>query len=349
MTRTMIPPLGFLALAISPRAFASCPTPYFGDDCVVGGGAVVCDVDPLFGYACDLDVTGSGGVADLKGEIRGTILSVWGTDSSGTDEFCCQETITFPCTFYVFGGPNNDTIQLYASNQITCANHVLGGAGMDLIRGSSVTDILDGDSGNDTIHGNGGSDTIDGGLNNDLIFGGAGADSLFGLNGIDTIWGGDGDDFIDGGLDGDELHGEANADSVKGGPGVDLIYGEGGDDTLAVNSFPPAGVSSTEDGERISGGDGIDQISGANGADDLIGGIGNDTIYGYSDSDVICGEQNDDYLDGGPSDADEVYGGTDADTLSGGSGVDDYCEDDPEPSVASCEDTDVGETCPLAF
>jgi Ca2+-binding RTX toxin-like protein len=67
---------------------------------------------------------------------------------------------------------------------------IYGGAGDDIITGSSYNDDLRGDAGNDTIRG---------GIGNDVIFGGAGADRLYGGDGDDTLFIDHADTVVDGG------------------------------------------------------------------------------------------------------------------------------------------------------
>ena len=71
-----------------------------------------------------------------------------------------------------------------------------GGAGADVIFGSSAAETLLGGADGDLLIGGGGNDVLFGGVDNDLIYGGVNRDILYGGSGRDTIYGGDDQDQI---------------------------------------------------------------------------------------------------------------------------------------------------------
>ncbi|NEO84420.1 MAG: hypothetical protein F6J87_09225 [Spirulina sp. SIO3F2] len=73
---------------------------------------------------------------------------------------------------------------------------LLGGAGNDILTGTSKSVTLDGGSGNDTLTGSSQDDILMGGAGNDTLSGGGGVDVLLGGAGNDTLTGGSGADVF---------------------------------------------------------------------------------------------------------------------------------------------------------
>ena len=96
-----------------------------------------------------------------------------------------------------FGGDDILDLSLFAALPTV----INGGAGNDLIFGSTQSDVINGGTGNDTINGGAGNDTLSGNEGNDTLDGDAGADVMLGGDGSDLfIWDpGDGSDLIEGG------------------------------------------------------------------------------------------------------------------------------------------------------
>jgi Ca2+-binding RTX toxin-like protein len=82
-----------------------------------------------------------------------------------------------------------------------------GGAGDDVLIGSTEADALIGGEGDDTLYGNAGDDALSGGDGKDALFGQAGRDALFGGRGNDLLVGADERD-----TDGDLYDGGAGSD-----------------------------------------------------------------------------------------------------------------------------------------
>ncbi|HVF64738.1 MAG TPA: calcium-binding protein [Casimicrobiaceae bacterium] len=201
-----------------------------------------------------------------------------------------------------------------SADQITYAADV--GAG-DEIHAGSGDDIVTAQYGDDTVFGDNGDDTIAGDAGSDSLFGGNGNDRIagdwYGTN--DTLHTG-GSDYIDGGPGQDIINGEAGADVLIGGDGSDHLYGF--IDTVFVGA--PNEDPSSDEGDYLSGGRGIDVLVGHGNDDTLIGGDDDDNIFGDSD-DTPVPLQGDDYLDGGAgNDRLRGYGGNDE--IIGGAGND---------------------------
>jgi Ca2+-binding RTX toxin-like protein len=92
-----------------------------------------------------------------------------------------------------------------------------GGAGDDVILGSSAPDSILGGAGDDTLFGGRGADTLRGGDGNDYLGGGPGADQLFGDPGNDQVFAVD-----------------SARDTVDGGDGFDRVKADA--DDLLTNS-----------------------------------------------------------------------------------------------------------------
>lgn len=255
------------------------------------------------------------------GAVHGTILLgtgndlVFGTASSG---------------FTIDAGAGDD--QIYMGGYTADADdHILGGAGSDMIYADIGDDFVDGGEGNDLIVGGAGDDTLKGGdgddvikagLGSDVVDGGAGYDVLdlsdasgpifvdFGggyvsgegigadsFTGIEKLLFGDGANDVTGGNGDDIFDGGAGNDVLTGGAGDDELLGGLGDDTLNGGSGDDA---------RLDGGEGNDVISGGSGDDQMFGGLGNDTLKGGSGDDEIEGGAGNDVLTGG-SDSDTFH------------------------------------------
>jgi Ca2+-binding RTX toxin-like protein len=171
--------------------------------------------------------------------------------------------------------------------------NVTGGAGNDVLTGSSLANLLAGGDGDDSLAG------VDG---DDLLRGGAGNDSLSGGNGQDTL----------------DAEAEAAGDDIMlGGAGVDLVTYQGrSTGVIVVMDGVTAGGESGEvdkvgaDIENLRGGPGDDQLTG-NVLDNVLeGGDGSDALNGGAGDDVIDGDAGSDAIDCGAGDADVLLDGT---------------------------------------
>ena len=165
--------------------------------------------------------------------------------------------------------------------------NVIGGAGDDVIVGSTVANVLDGGPGDDTLSGGPGNDTLRGGP------------------GTNTLNGDAGDDRFDQGsaADGD--------DTLHGGTGFDTVdYSARTNDLVVVMDGVTAGGELGEadrvgvDVEAVVGGAGDDDLTGNAGDNQLEGGPGTDTLRGGAGDDVLDGNAGNDVLDCGSGDAD---------------------------------------------
>ena len=203
-------------------------------------------------------------------------------------------------------------------DELVSVEHVIGGAGNDVLKGDDGDNVFVGGAGDDVIDGRGGFDTLDlsgatGPVTVDVAAGtvsGAGLGSDRFMN-IEKLLFGAADDIVTGGNGDDAFDGGAGNDSLKGGAGNDTLRGDAGQDTIDGGSGDDA----------VFGGLGNDVIKGGSGVDRLDGGEGDDAIDAGSGNDVLLGGAGNDRLDAGSGD-DRIEGGAGADILTGGSGHD---------------------------
>ena len=166
------------------------------------------------------------------------------------------------------------------SDGLISIENAVGGAGNDVLRGSSAANVLDGGGGNDTLVGNGGNDTLSGGAGDDSLSGGAGADILDGGTGADSMAGGTGNDtyFVDNMGDVVTEYADEGSDTVYAGVSYSLKSG-------SDIEFLRANAGST--GLTLTGNQLANTIVGGAGADTLNGGAGNDTLTGGAGNDIF--------------------------------------------------------------
>jgi len=234
------------------------------------------------------------------------------------------KTYTLPATVSVTSvtaGATDSVLVPDISSLISNQNLVMtGGAGNDLIIGTSFTDSLVGAAGNDVLIGGDGVDTLDGGTGNDVIAGGAGGDSIVGGAGNDTLLFGTAD-TVDGGADVDTITAAAAVTSatVTGGAGADLLTLANGSNTLSIGD---------SDGISVTGGTGIDALTFtvAVTATTVVGGTGADTVQLAAGGNTLSINDTDGIVVTGGSGIDAltftttvtattVVGGTGADTV----------------------------------
>jgi Ca2+-binding RTX toxin-like protein len=185
----------------------------------------------------------------------------------------------------ISGGASADVLD-FRTVVLEDIGRISGGAGNDVITGSSATDLIAGGLGNDTLDGAGGDDSFLIGKNEgfDAINGGAGNDSVLALSagtvigvssvsgvevisangfGSVTISGTTANDIIDlasillqgiqqisGGSGNDRIMGSAQDNVIAGNAGADQLWGNGGADIFKFGWI----------GDSRSGGTGIDLI-----------------------------------------------------------------------------------------
>jgi Ca2+-binding RTX toxin-like protein len=254
----------------------------------------------------------------------------------------------FQVVFIGLNDPVSDNMDFIGSTSLR--NHLLGGAGADLLIGGDQNDQLEGGSNNDRLSGLAGSDTLFGQDGDDAFVGGAGADTLEGQGGNDEFRYIAATDIVSG----ETVNGGADTDTLRffhtGAldfqpatvTSIERIEFEnvGGFATIefAASQFG-AGISNTVE---ITGNNEINHVQvnltaagafsaagwtfaagwGLNGDSlDFIGSSGADTITGSSQGDQIRGGNGADNIDGGDGsdilivDSNDVVAG---ETLNGG-------------------------------
>lgn len=210
----------------------------------------------------------------------------------------------------------------------TGSDRIEGGAGIDLIVGAGGADQLLGDDGNDLIFGGGGDDEINGGADTDILVGNAGDDCIFGGGG-QTLTRGSlsvelGDVFF--GVDGNDtlVSGDSESDALTE---IDVAFGGACNDrirlshggTLTVNSF------SFQFGNLAFGGTGIDDIGTGDGVDVIFGGDGDDTIGTAQGAQLTIGSGSSQFR---LALGDLIFGGDGADTIDSDDSAADRADDD---------------------
>jgi Ca2+-binding RTX toxin-like protein len=293
------------------------------------------------------DLTATEGNAQIT--IDATIQNITINLAGGDDTLTMLDMSGVNLNAIVINGDiGNDTIDL--GNAIRNGTLLIladGGAGDDILIGSSGPESLIGGAGDDVVNAGAGDDRIDGGIGNDVLNGGPGNDTFVGGDGNDQLNGGDGDDLLIGGIGNDSINGDAGNDvlqgnfgddflngstgndSISGGLGRDVVVGGAGrdtlngghnDDTILGNSGNDLIIASNGN-DFVNGGNGNDTINGGDGDDTLIGGAGNDLMAGVDGADFMSGDAGDDTMVGGDGN-DTVLGGSQNDVTLGGEGND---------------------------
>lgn len=182
--------------------------------------------------------------------------------------------------------------------------HLIGGAGNDLLEGTYAGANVEGGSGNDTIYGVYGSVALSGEAGDDIVRG---------SNENDVLTGGDGND---------EVHPFAGVDEFDGGQGTDLVEFDAVYsglsitlDGLANDGYPGQIENVNSSFERVRGTQYEDTIVGGSYPVALLGGGSNDTITSGDGGGSIDGEDGSDTLISGPG-SDAIAGGSGYDALS---------------------------------
>jgi Ca2+-binding RTX toxin-like protein len=210
------------------------------------------------------------------------------------------------------GAAGNDTI--------TTVENATGGAGGDLVTGSTAANRLDGGDGDDTLVGGDGDDALVGGNGSDRVdYSTATAGVTLDLT-VGTASGQGADTLttvenVTGTAFGDSITGSASANAVASGAGDDLVKAGDGADTVNGGDGTDT-VSGGGGSDRVKGGSGDDSVKGGGGNDDLAGGKGNDAVKGGKGNDVLKGAAGNDTLAGGKGN-DDCSGGPGTDSITG--------------------------------
>lgn len=213
----------------------------------------------------------------------------------------------------------------------TAYQHLIGGAGDDILTGLGYRTTYDGGTGSDTVDfsqllnvtvnleenysyrgeafidienltGTHGNDTLTGNSAANVLIGGDGADVLDGLGGADTMIGGTGDDIYYVDNHGDVVTERAGEGQDEVDSSISYTLGDNVENLMLTGSGAISGIGN-ELGNQIF----------ANSAGNFLKGMGGD--------DIIQGGAGRDVIDGGTGN-DTIYGGLGADQLKGGTGSD---------------------------
>ena len=185
--------------------------------------------------------------------FEGDVVTLTATPASGqsfvrwtgcepaTQPTCSLEIVDLECVVAEFSGgghtPAPNCTALPSPPTLPTPDHprpgsrctVSGGAGNDVLRGTSRSDVICGRGGNDTIYA---------GAGHDLVVGGNGNDRLYGRTGRDYLTGGPGNDLLSAGGSEDELLGGRGRDVLTARDRItDVVNGGLGRDRGRLDSF----------------------------------------------------------------------------------------------------------------
>jgi Ca2+-binding RTX toxin-like protein len=192
--------------------------------------------------------------------LKAAVVGIWNAEATKYQTVAAGKLDYF--SFETHDG-SSVTLSSPIVQQHDFASLLVGGAGNDIINGSTKDDILVGGAGDDAISGGDGADVIFGGTGDDILIGG-GAD--------DYLSGGKGNDIIYDGVrlsEGVTVPDNAGNDIVLAGAGNDIVYAGGGGDIISLgegDDIVHLSMPVTENGEFISphtvlwGGAGIDSF-----------------------------------------------------------------------------------------
>ena len=233
--------------------------------------------------------TGTEGADRLRGEagadtlrgMGGDDLLIGGADAdildggAGIDTVSYQTSIGYMLVDLMLISPGTNQAQ---GDTFISIENLIGGTGMDDIRGTMAGNVLDGGPSMDVLYGRMGNDTLVGGEGDDALFGGPGADLLIGGLGRDQAW----------------------YSTSMGALVLDLLFPQTNTGEAAGDQY-----------------DSIEDLVGGMAADLIAGDFGNNGLYGREGADSLYGRAGNDFLNGG-SQSDRLDGGMGNDTLRGG-------------------------------
>jgi Ca2+-binding RTX toxin-like protein len=230
----------------------------------------------LWGDAGADHLSAEGSTVLSGGEGTDTLLSGYGDNTldggPGSDEIVGRgpyDLVTYAdrvnrVIVSLDGQPNDG--ETGEGDRVVDVENVRTGSGPDVILGDARANHIVAGAGNDLVYAREGNDTVYGDAANTACAWNAG-----GAGGADRLYGGPGHDGLLGCGGNDVLAGLDGSDSLTGSGGADRLYGGNG----------------SEDGDGgLVGGPGNDRIGGGPGRDDLEGKEGNDVLYsrdGYRD------------------------------------------------------------------
>ncbi len=304
-----------------------------GNDDLFGDSDGFAGEDKLYGGAGDDLLNGGDGDDLQKGQDGADYLD----GGAGADELIGGSDSTSDGNDVLKGGSGNDLLEggysdassgtFRGRSDFQAQDLLLGGDGVDTLKGQSGPDYLDGGADSDVITGSSGDDILIDGGGAGFLSGGDGEDLLIlstdattnfsseaaGGAGKDTFVATALSDFITGGSGDEEIYGLTGNDTIYAGWGNDTAYGQEGDDQLY----------GYQGDDYLQGGAGADTLEGGSEQDSLLGDAGNDILKGGWGNDTLDGGADDDYLQGDSGD-DVLIAGGGANTLIGGDGGDTY-------------------------
>jgi Ca2+-binding RTX toxin-like protein len=207
------------------------------------------------------------------------------------------------------------------SDTLREVENIVGGAGNDVLVGSTGANTIWGGNGDDNIDGAAGIDTVSysgvtGAISISLAQKKARGEGNDKVTRIENVIGGSGNDSLVGDATANRLDGGAGNDVLIGGAGNDTLVGGAGSDTASFTDSAKAITANLATGKAT--GIGTDSMLTI---ENLVGGAGNDVLTGNLDANRIDGGNGKDKLVGGVGN-DALVGGLGDDNLAGGDGID---------------------------
>jgi hypothetical protein len=165
---------------------------------------------------------------------------------------------------------------------------VFGNGGNDTLSGGNGNDKLDGGAGNDTLIGGGDNDKLIGGEGDDTMLGGDGDDTIDAKSGIDDVDGGDGDDTLQ--LEGDFADATITADGT--GFKIVTANATVTVDNVELFKFADKTVTADKllgDGKTFTLTTNIDNVVGTSGSDLIVGNADGSATQTFNNGDIISG------------------------------------------------------------
>jgi glycerophosphoryl diester phosphodiesterase len=113
---------------------------------------------------------------------------------------------------------------------------IRGGAGDDVLFGTSVDEVFEAGAGNNVVYAGEGRNAVIAGNGNNTIYGGASADRVSLGNGNNLIYAGEGNNTLITGGGRDLIYAGAGDDTILAGAGDDLIYAGEGNNTISTGT-----------------------------------------------------------------------------------------------------------------
>jgi len=230
---------GIEAWKANPAAANAIRPDWVGTTAGVGNGHISGGEDAIvFGEGINIgDIKLVRSTVVSQGTDKDLLIMIMQTDANGAETF--SGTRLTVKDWFLNPFKRVEWLKFADGNEIRIGDitsFVIGGAGNDVLLGTSGNDFVYGGAGNDKLYLLGGDDVGNGGSGDDMVAGDDGRDLIIGGLGADELIGGKGSDALTGDAGADDVFGGNDRDILSGGKGDgDQIVGGAGDDTFKFN------------------------------------------------------------------------------------------------------------------